>query len=43
MTGFLSDSELAELTPAELLPHQTPIPTQVVSSDEFAPDPQNEK
>ena len=43
MTGFLSESELAELTPAELLPHQTPIPTQVVSSDEFAPDPQNEK
>jgi len=43
MTGFLSESELAQLTPAELLPHQTPIPTQVVSSNEFAPDPQNEK
>jgi hypothetical protein len=43
MTGFLSESELAKLTPAELLPHQTPIPTQVVSSDEFVPDPQNEK
>jgi uncharacterized protein len=43
MTGFLSEHELAELTPAELLPHETPIPTQVVSSDEFAPDPQNEK
>jgi len=43
MTGFLSERELAQLAPAELLPHQTPIPTQVVSSDEFAPDPQNEK
>jgi uncharacterized protein len=43
MTGFLSEGELAELTPAELLPYQTPIPTQVVSSDEFVPDPQNEK
>ena len=43
MTGFLSERELVELTPAELLPHQTPIPTQHVSSDEFLPDPQNEK
>jgi uncharacterized protein len=43
MTGFLSEQELAELTPAELLPHETPIPTQHVSSDEFVPDPQNEK
>jgi predicted TIM-barrel fold metal-dependent hydrolase len=43
MTGFLSEEELAALTPAELLPHETPIPTQVVSSDEFAPDPQNAK
>ena len=43
MTGFLSEQERAELTPAELLPHETPIPTQHVSSDEFVPDPQNEK
>ncbi len=43
MSGFLSESELAELAAAELLPNRTPIPTQVVSSDEFAPDPQNEK
>jgi hypothetical protein len=43
MTGFLSEEELAALTRAELLPHETPIPTQVVSSDEFVPDPQNEK
>ena len=43
MSGFLSDKELAELTPSELVPHNTPIPTQIVSSDEFYPDPQNEK
>jgi predicted TIM-barrel fold metal-dependent hydrolase len=41
MGRFLSDDEIAELTPAELLPHRTPMPTQVVSSDEFYPDPQN--
>jgi len=43
MTGLLSDQELAQLTPAELSPHRTPIPTQNVSSDEFYPAPQNEK
>jgi predicted TIM-barrel fold metal-dependent hydrolase len=43
MTGMLSDQELSELTPAELCPHRTPIPTQMVSSDEFYPAPQNEK
>jgi predicted TIM-barrel fold metal-dependent hydrolase len=43
MTGFLSERELAELTPSELLPNRTPIPTQVVSSDEFYPDPQNQQ
>ena len=43
MTGFLNERDLAELTPAEELPHETPIPTQVVSSDEFYPDPQNER
>jgi len=43
MAGFLSERELAELTPAELVPHELPIPTQVVSSNEFYPDPQNEK
>jgi predicted TIM-barrel fold metal-dependent hydrolase len=40
MSGFLSEKELAELVPSELVPHQTPIPTQVVSSDEYYPDPQ---
>jgi uncharacterized protein len=43
MSGMLSDKEIAELVPSELVPHGTPIPTQVVSSDEFYPDPQNEK
>src|ERR1700737_757464 len=29
--------------PSELCTYQTPIPTQIVSSDEFYPDPQNER
>ena len=41
MTGFLTEEEKARLTPSELLPHQTPIPTQIVGSDEYFPDPQN--
>ncbi len=41
MTGLLSDTELSELTPAEFCPHATPIPTQMVSSDEYYPAPQN--
>jgi uncharacterized protein len=43
MTGFLNHDELAKLTPSELLAHPTPIPTQVVSSDEYYPAPQNQK
>ena len=43
MSGMLSDEELAELIPSENLKLQTPIPTQIVSSDEFYPDPQNDK
>jgi uncharacterized protein len=42
MSRLLNDQELSELTPAELLEHRTPIPTQVVASDEFYPAPQNE-
>jgi uncharacterized protein len=38
--GFLTEKEIAELMPSELLPHATPIPTQCVSSDEFMPVPQ---
>ena len=41
--GFLTEKEIAELTPSELLPHATPIPTQIVSSDEYTPPPQSEK
>jgi hypothetical protein len=29
--------------PSELVSYRTPIPTQIVSSDEFCPDPQNER
>jgi predicted TIM-barrel fold metal-dependent hydrolase len=43
MTGFLTDEEIARLTPSEMTEHRTPIPTQVVSSDEYYPAPQNEK
>lgn len=43
MTGFLTDDERAALTPSELMPHRTPIPTQVVASDEYYPEPQNER
>jgi predicted TIM-barrel fold metal-dependent hydrolase len=43
MSGLLSEQEIEELMPSELLPHHTPIPTQIVASDEYYPDPQNEK
>jgi hypothetical protein len=33
--GFLSDDDRQKLTPSELLPYETPISTQVVSSDEY--------
>ena len=38
--GLLSDRELAGLLPAETHAFPGPIPTQSVSSDEFAPVPQ---
>ena len=41
--GFLTEQEIKELNPSELLPHATPIPTQIVSSDEYTPPPQREK
>jgi uncharacterized protein len=41
--GFLSDEDRAKLTPSELLSDETPIPTQVVSSDEYFPFPQTAK
>src|SRR5215469_5923350 len=41
MSSNLTEEELAALMPSELCPYRTPIPTQIVSSDEFYPDPQN--
>src|SRR3979490_2015005 len=43
MSSQLTEEELAALMPSELVQHRTPIPTQLVSSDEFYPDPQNER
>src|SRR5262245_49873426 len=43
MSSQLTEEELAALMPSELVPNRTPIPTQIVSSDEFYPDPQNER
>src|SRR4029453_10592753 len=43
MSSHLTEEELAALMPSELCQYQTPIPTQIVSSDEFYPDPQNER
>src|SRR4051812_749534 len=39
--GFLSDEELGRLVPSELAGEPTPIPTQIVSSDEYFPAAQN--
>src|SRR5258707_6495417 len=41
--GMLSDEERARLVPARLATNPTPVPTQVVSSDEFLPVPQTER
>jgi hypothetical protein len=38
--GFLTDEEIADLRPAQDTMFPSPIPTQVVASDEFAPIPQ---
>ena len=40
MARLLTSQEIAELRPSEWLPHRTPLPTQVVSSDEYYPSPQ---
>ena len=40
---LLSDAEIAALQPAERAAFAGPIPTQIVASDEFYPDPQNER
>lgn len=41
--GFLSDDDRDRLIPAETATARTPIPTVMVSSDEYAPLPQSEK
>jgi hypothetical protein len=40
MTGFLTPKEKRKLKPAETGSFAAPIPTQVVSSDEYFPEPQ---
>ncbi len=43
MSGFLTPEELRKLKPAERLSFPSPIPTQIVSSDEYFPARQNKK
>jgi predicted TIM-barrel fold metal-dependent hydrolase len=40
---FLTERELRRLRPAEIASFPSPVPTQIVSSDEYAPVPQTEK
>ena len=39
--GFLTSEDYAQLVPADYVAPRTPIPTQVVASDEYMPLPQN--
>ena len=43
MARQLSDEEIGTLVPSEFAPYQTPIPTQIVSSDEYYPAPQTKE
>ena len=40
---FLTNEQLSELLPAETSSFPSPVPTQIVSSDEYLPVPQTEK
>ena len=40
MSGFLTPEELRKLKPAETSAFPSPVPTQIVSSDEYFPEPQ---
>src|ERR1700739_1460407 len=40
---FLTDQQISELQPAETASFPSPVPTQIVSSDEYLPEPQTEK
>src|SRR5271169_939279 len=39
----LTEEQLRELSPAETASFPSPVPTQIVSSDEYMPVPQTEK
>src|SRR5438128_2448797 len=43
MMKFLTDEELGKLLPAETSSFPSPVPTQIVSSDEYMPVPQSAK
>ena len=43
MSGFLEREDIRRLRPAETAPFSGPIPTQVVSSDEYFPEPQTKR
>jgi uncharacterized protein len=43
MSGFLTAEELKKLKPAETSAYPSPIPTQIISSDEYFPEPQNKQ
>jgi len=43
MSGFLTPEELKKLKPAETTAFPSPIPTQIVSSDEYFPERQTEQ
>src|SRR5207247_8366714 len=40
---FLNDEQLQQLVPAETSSFPSPVPTQIVSSDEYLPVPQTER
>ncbi|MGH7037105.1 MAG: amidohydrolase family protein [Stellaceae bacterium] len=40
---FLTDDQISQLRPAETASFPSPVPTQIVSSDEYLPLPQTEK
>ena len=40
---FLTDEQMRDLQPAETSSFPSPVPTQIVSSDEYMPVPQTER
>src|ERR1700741_1265325 len=41
--GFIDETERNQLTGAETISPRTPLPLQIVASDEFMPSPQSRK